>query len=382
MNNFWDNHSDARKVLVIPNITNYANIDKDSFVDVIYNHIKGLSTIGKYYFHVLMPTNNISKRLAEYDNVTQHPIDICGDMMNQRAFPSPELIKKLRDIDYDIIYSHLPDWPQVGRYKKTMHTKIIGYCHWWEMNGANGPDNRPGKPKDMWFINELAGVLQMDTCFVNTQAQLDVVIKYASEWLSVEKLEKLKSILKVWRLGVKERELEPEINKENIIVFNHRTAGYKGFPQFMEWMHEYREHRQDWKVWITGKPLQGDIREEAENTTWVSNTPKVPKKEYLKLLAICKIQITPKQTHHGWSIAATDCMMVGTVPIFQDTPYYREIWPNGLFFKTKKELFAFMDRMLDDDKWRTELEHQALHRCDQLVEDEMNSLHELHNLLN
>lgn len=374
MNNFWDDNSDMRKVLVIPNITNYANIDKDSFVDVIYNHIKGLNKLGKYYFNILMPTNNMSKRLAEYNNVTQHPIDICGDMMNQRAFPSSELIKKLRDIDYDVIYSHLPDWPQVGRYKKTMDTKIIGYCHWWEMPGANGPDNRPGKPKDMWFANELLGALQMDTCFVNTQAQLDVVLKYAEEWLSTQKMEKLKSILKVWRLGVKGRELEPEINKENIIVFNHRCAGYKGYPEFVKWMEEYREHRKDWKVWVTqlSPPSEYD---------WMVKS-KFPKWEYLQRLAKCKIQVTPKQTHHGWSIAATDSMMVGTIPLFQDTPYYREIWPNGLFFKTKKELFALFDRLLDDDKWRTELEHQALDRCDELLESEMNSLQELHKLLN
>jgi hypothetical protein len=38
---FWETEVDinARKVLVIPNITNSQNIEKDSFVDVIYNHI-------------------------------------------------------------------------------------------------------------------------------------------------------------------------------------------------------------------------------------------------------------------------------------------------------------------------------------------------------
>lgn len=35
-----------------------------------------------------------------------------------------------------------------------------------------------------------------------------------------------------------------------------------------------------------------------------------------------------------------------------------------------------------DDKWRTELEHQSLHRCDELMESEMDSLRELNKLLN
>ena len=49
--NFWEGQlsKEARRVLVIPNITNSANIEKDSFVDVIYNHIKGLEQHGEYF---------------------------------------------------------------------------------------------------------------------------------------------------------------------------------------------------------------------------------------------------------------------------------------------------------------------------------------------
>ena len=146
--NFWDSidYNNARKVLVIPNITNSSNIDKDSFVDVIHNHIKALEPYGEYFWNILMPVGKASKKL-NLPNVKQIEIHIPGDMMNQRAFPSIDLIKVLKDIDYDVIYSHLPDLPQVGRYKKSMDTKIVGYCHWWEMKSCNGPDNRAGKAK-------------------------------------------------------------------------------------------------------------------------------------------------------------------------------------------------------------------------------------------
>ena len=111
--NFWESidYNNSRKVLVIPNITNSSNIDKDSFVDVIHNHIKALDSYGDYYWNILMPTGKISKKL-NLPNVKQHQIDIPGDMMNQRSFPSSKLINLLKDIDYDVIYSHLPDWVQ------------------------------------------------------------------------------------------------------------------------------------------------------------------------------------------------------------------------------------------------------------------------------
>jgi hypothetical protein len=166
---FWDSidYSKARKVLVIPNITNSSNIDKDSFVDVIHNHIKALEPYGEYFWNILMPVGKVSKKL-NLPNVKQHQVDIPGDMMNQRAFPSPKLINLLKDIDYDVIYSHLPDWPQVGRYKKSMDTKIVGYCHWWELKSCNGPDNRTGKAKWLWLPIEILGVSQMDVCYLKS----------------------------------------------------------------------------------------------------------------------------------------------------------------------------------------------------------------------
>lgn len=184
---FWDSidYSKARKVLVIPNITNSSNIEKDSFIDVIYNHIKALEKYGDYYWNVLVPKGNATKKL-NLPNVKQLEIHIPGDMMNQRSFPSVDLIKVLKDTEYDVIYSHLPDWPQVGRYKKTMDTKIVGYCHWWEMKSCNGPDNRAGKAKWLWLPIEILGVSQMDVCYLNTQDQKNRVLDEAKETFNKE----------------------------------------------------------------------------------------------------------------------------------------------------------------------------------------------------
>ncbi len=374
--NFWDSidYKNSRKVLVIPNITNSSNIEKDSFIDVIHNHIKALENYGEYFWHVLVPTGNVTRKL-NLPNVKQHQIDIPGDMMNQRAFPSDTLIKLLKDIDYDVIYSHLPDWPQVGRYKKSMDTKIVGYCHWWEMKSSNGPDNRPGKAKWLWLPMEILGVSQMDTCYLNTQDQKNRVLEEAKETFNDTFVQKLDGILKVWNLGVDQSKIveTPSETKRNIIVFNHRAAAYKGYPKFLELMREYRQRRTDFVVWIP--QLAGESPE-----NWIDNS-KSPKHEYYQRLQECKVGIQMRQTNYGWSVAATDCLMNGTPMIYQESLCYREIESDGLFFTQKKDLFDMLDRILDDDTYRRGLDIKAIERAKELSLNEDKMIKELHKKL-
>lgn len=375
--NFWDSidYSKARKVLVIPNITNSSNIDKDSFVDVIHNHIKALDSYGEYFWNILMPVGKVSKKL-NLSNVKQHEVDIPGDMMNQRSFPSPKLINLLKDIDYDVIYSHLPDWPQVGRYKKSTDTKIVGYAHWFEMKSCNGPDNRAGKAKWLWLPVEILGVSQMDVCYLNTQDQKNRVLEEARETFNDEFVQKLDEILKVWNLGVPQDKIVDgvKLSKENIIVFNHRAAAYKGYPKFIELMEEYRTQRQDFTVWIP--QLDGKSPH-----PWIDNT-KVPKHDYYKRLQNCKVGVQMRQTNYGWSVSGTDCMMNGTPMIWQESDCYHEIDPNGMFFKTKKEFFGYLDKMLDDDNFRKEQDNLSIVRAVELSLNEDKMIQELHKQLN
>ena len=358
---FWEaiDYKSSRKVLVIPNITNSSNIEKDSFIDVLYNHIKGLEKYGDYFWNVLVPKGNVTKKL-NLPNVKQHEIDIPGDMMNQRSFPSDELIKMLRDVEYDVIYSHLPDWPQVGRYKNSIDTKIIGYCHWWEMKVCNGVDRRPGKAKWLWLPVELLGISQMDTCYINTQDQKNRVLSEAKETFNAEFVQKLDSILKVWNLGVEKSKIvdNPSNDKRKIIVFNHRAAAYKGYPKFLELMREYRKRRDDFVVWIP--QLTGQSPE-----SWIDNS-KSPKHEYYDRLKDCMVGVQMRQTNYGWSVSGTDCMMNGTPMVWQESDCYKEIDPNGLFFKYKKDLFDMLDKILDDENYKLELSNKAIARAREL----------------
>lgn len=373
---FWEaiDYKNSRKVLVIPNITNSSNIEKDSFIDVIHNHIKALDNYGEYFWNVLVPKGKVTKKL-NLPNVKQHQIDIPGDMMNQRAFPSDDLMKMLRDIEYDVIYSHLPDWPQVGRYKNSIDTKIVGYCHWWEMMVCNGVDRRPGKAKWLWLPIELLGISQMETCYLNTQDQKNRVLKEAKETFNDEFVKKLDGILKVWNLGVEKSKIvnTPSVDKRKVIVFNHRAAAYKGYPKFLELMREYRKRRDDFTVWIP--QLNGQSPE-----SWIDTT-KVPKHEYYDRLKDCMVGIQMRQTNYGWSVSGTDCMMNGTPMVWQDSDCYREIDPNGVFWSKKSEFFDILDKILDDDTHRTQMELSAIKRANELSENENKMISELHTKL-
>jgi hypothetical protein len=364
---FWEGQlsKEARRVLVIPNITNSSNIEKDSFVDVIYNHIKGLEQYGEYFWNIILPEPVKKLNLL---NVKQHILPFSGDMIKMRTYP-PDFNKVLEEVEYDVIYSHLPDWPQVGRYKNDFNTKIIGYCHWWEMKSCNAEDR---KNKWRWMPVELLGVSQMEKCYLNTQDQKNRVLEEAKNWFNEEFIKKLDDTLVVWNLGVRKENIISNVSdeKSNIIVFNHRAAAYKGYPKFMELMREYRKLRQDFVVWVPQL-------NETSVDSWVDST-KVAKHEYYAKLQKCKVGIQMRQTNYGWSVSATDCMMNGTPMIFQESDCYKEIDPDGMFFKTKKELFNLLDKMLDDEPFRNQQEINSLKRATILSDNEHKMLNELH----
>lgn len=351
--------------MVIPNITNSANIEKDSFVDVIYNHIRALNAYGNYYWHIMLPQPVAKLNLI---NVKQHIVDISGDMIHMRVTFPRKAINLLQEVEYDVVYSHLPDWFMVKRYTDK---PIIGYAHWWEMKSCNAEDR---KNRQRNIVPELLGVLGMDVCYLNTQDQKNRVLSEAREWLNDAKVQELDRILKVWHLGVPEEKIiDIPSEKENIIVFNHRAAAYKGYPQFIELMKEYRKQRKDFIVWVP--QLEGTPDE-----SWIDNT-KVPKHEYYLRLQKCTVGIQMRQSNYGWSVAATDCMMNGTPMIFQEADCYQEIDPDGIFFKYKKDLFKALDNFFDDVTFKEKHSRRSIDRARQLAHNEQQMIKELHTRL-
>lgn len=367
---FWEGvnviDNKSTKVLVVPNITNLKNIEKDSFIDVIYNHITALSKKGNYFFHLILP-KPVSK--LNLPNVKTHLVDISGNIISMRVLFPKEIISLLKDLDYDIVYSHMPDWFQVARFSKT---PIIGYSHWFEMESCNAED-RLSRMRNL--LISLISVSRMKVCFLNTQEQKDKILEEAKEVFNDDFIGVLDKKLQVWHLGVGEDKIVEKVSdeKENIIVFNHRCIANKNYLSFLKLMKEYRKRREDFTLWLP--QLEGIPTER-----WMSNV-KYDKEGYYKKLQSCKVGVQMRQTHYGWSVAATDCMMNGTPMIFQESGCYREIDPTAQFFKYKKDLFDILDRMLDDVEYRKEYEAKAIQRSRELVSNDDIMITTLHNLI-
>ena len=101
-------------------------------------------------------------------------------------------------------------------------------------------------------MQNITGLLEYDTCYLNTQYQKDLIINQASETFNENTISKLDKILTVQHLGVDKDDIVDDINEnpEKIIVFNHRPDTYKHFKQFIALTDKLWKQRQDFKVWV------------------------------------------------------------------------------------------------------------------------------------
>jgi len=345
-----------RKILVIPNITNSKNPEMDSFFDVLNQQISYLGNQFYWFVPVIKPVSLLFGK----ENVKQIPINISGNMFHMRvSFPidmirllqnstlSPNKITNDLWVDYDVVYSHLPDW-NIRRFVPNSKP-IIGYAHWWEMDICNGKSNLNNY---LNFEREVLGALQMRILYVNTNTQKKQIIKEARKTFNNTIIEELERIIQPFHLTIPENLIIKQIpqKRERTILFNHRCTKDKGYTSFIKQIFKYRENRTDFSVWIS----LGDRYNINFEDNWI-NTVSVEKSEYYKRISQCWVTIVPSDSHFGWNISATDSLMRGTPVVFEDCENYREIYPNGLFYTNEIELFEILNRLLDDEifyhKW-------------------------------
>jgi glycosyltransferase involved in cell wall biosynthesis len=345
-----------RKILVIPNITNSKNPEMDSFFDVLNQQISYLGNQFYWFVPVIKPVSLLFGK----ENVKQIPINISGNMFHMRvSFPidmirllqnstlSPNKITNDLWVDYDVVYSHLPDW-NIRRFVPNSKP-IIGYAHWWEMDICNGKSNLNNY---LNFEREVLGALQMRILYVNTNTQKKQIIKEARKTFNNTIIEELERIIQPFHLTIPENLIIKQIpqKRERTILFNHRCTKDKGYTTFIKQIFKYRENRTDFSVWIS----LGDRYNINFEDNWI-NTSSVEKSEYYKRISQCWVTIVPSDSHFGWNISATDSLMRGTPVVFEDCENYREIYPNGLFYTNEIELFEILNRLLDDEifyhKW-------------------------------
>ena len=66
---------------------------------------------------------------------------------------------------------------------------------------------------------------------------------------------------------------------------------------------------------------------------------------------------------------------------WQESDCYKEIDPNGVFWKNKKDLFNILDKILDDDSYRNQLELSSIQRAHELSLNEDKMIVQLHKKL-
>ena len=359
------------RVLWYPNITHQKALEKDSYIQVVKNQIKLLNEIRDDLWHYMILPCPVPS--LQFDNVTQWYMDFETYPQTMRSSFRVDVVRKMlnNSLDFDIVMSHLPEHTHQltnTLYNVTHHMPpVMGYSHWFDLKDV------VTWPKDS-FLQNMTGLLEYDRCYINTQAQKDLVIEQASETFNTKTIIKLDDILTVQHLGVKEEDIVDSINEnpEKIIVFNHRPDTYKHFKEFIALTDELWEIRQDFKVWI---PLL-----DKPNRDYVVTT-KFDKQGYYKELRKCYMGFSPKQKYGGWSIATTDGMMNGLPYIMFDAEYYHELHDKASFFSDDNDALMMMNTYLDDLPFRNEEAEYALeHIRDNLIyKDKMVDMNEYMN---
>jgi glycosyltransferase involved in cell wall biosynthesis len=343
-------HQNTVRVLVYPNITFQKDLEKDSYIQVIKKQITLLNQLrDDLWFYLILPCPVPS---LDFDNVTQWYLPMPTYPPSMRSMMDVPKLQKLlsRDVDFDLVMTHLPEHTHALKnvmYNVTHHTpQFFGYSHWFDVKEV------VAWPKDS-FLQNITGLLEYDRCYLNTQAQKNLVLNQAKETFNDATISKLDDILTVQHLGVDAKDVLDNINEtpEKIIVFNHRPDTYKHFKEFIAVCDKLWEMRQDFKVWI---PLL-----EKPNRDYVVTT-KGNKEWYYKELHKCYMGFSPKQTYGGWSVATTDGMMNGVPYIMYDDTYYHELMETGDFFKDDHEALMLMNTYLDDPQFRNEQAERAL----------------------
>lgn len=349
------NYSETRKdvktirVLVYPNITFQKDLEKDSYIQVIKQQIELLNIIrDDLWFYLILP-EPIS--CLNFDNVTQYYIKFPSYPPVMRSHFNIFEMEKLIgfDKDFDIVLSHLPEHTHALKnvlYNLSHHIpKIIGYCHWFDLDTVvRWPVHS--------FNQNIMGLLEYETCYLNTRHQKLLVLDQAKNLVNDKVLEQLDKILEVQHLGVNEEDItEVNINPERIIVFNHRPDTYKHYNDFLEVCDRLWNQRKDFKVWVPLAPSADReyITVEKGNKQW-----------YYNKLNNCYIGVSPKQTYGGWSVATTDGLMNGVPYIMYDELYYKELNPTADFFKNQDSLFSLLNDYLDSLEKRNEMAKKSL----------------------
>ena len=329
-------------VLVYPNITYARNIEADSYVVAVRSMITNLlRTRDDLAFTMLLPEPVYALDVPGVEQVIYDPGPSMPNTMrahfNTRAFIDAIDWKRK---SYDVVWSHLPEHTLAIRNVFMNATNerptFVGYAHWFEV-----PENTT-YPATM-LMHNLAGVLSMRECGVNSAWLRDLVIGYADDMLHPALVESIRSILTVQYLGTDgpPRGLVPPPVDPKLIVFNHRASEYTGFDDTLAAFDELWHRRQDFRVWFT--LTSGVPADKFANRPWAVTDAAPTRYEYLMRLGQAAVGIGMFKRYSAWSVSVMDGMSMGV-------PY---TLPRGLCYPE----MVGDDHALLHTGWRQMLDH-------------------------
>ena len=359
LNNFIDVKDNDKEygynILVYPNITYQKDLEKDSYVVVLCNIIKELNKIRDDIYWTIISPRQIDS--LDFDNTEQIILPLPSYPNAMRTHFDFKTI--MREIDwkkkhYDIVYTHLPEHALQLKnlfYNNTnINPKFIGYTHWTEFPEITNYE------MTMMDVNFL-GLLEMERCGINTQAQKELILKNAKKKFNKESLIRLDEIIVPQYLGWEIPKYEKQTTDKKIIVYNHRPHTYKNWPWVLKQMDKLWEDRQDFELWM---PL-ADSKERDYMTI-----DKYDRFGYFSKLSSCYAGICAKQKYGGWAISATDGMSVGVPYMYSDDGYYHELADSaGIYYKDEEEFSNKLNDILDDNESRQYWSDASLERFEQ-----------------
>ena len=240
-------------VLVYPNITYARDLEKDSYIVLLGAILRRLAvTRPDMEFTALVPETVQSLVLPNVEQVFWPQPTYPNTMrtnFDARRFLD---IVDWRNRSWDVVWSHLPE--HTVQIKNALwngtdeRVPIVGYCHWFEMPPFHN------MAVDTLDLN-LAGIAAMESCGVNSQWLKDKVIREAEFRVSENRAFDLGQIIRPMHLGT-ERTTGPELTlwdepapdpEQGLLVWNHRTDTYAGFPAALEALDRLWEVRQDFR---------------------------------------------------------------------------------------------------------------------------------------
>ena len=356
------------RVLLIPSIAHpleHNNLSDSSYIDFLTLSIDLMQKKrDDIFWYIITPSNNDKdtnglrslKKILNFSNTHFIDMNIPNKPLNRIHFDVNELKSKLSFTDYpvDLIFCHQPELirPLKLFFNKATNLSppVMGYLHLFEL------------PKIGWdgvFEYNIFGMTEMDSCFLNTSYQKQMVHEEARKIFSSSVCGKLHEKLEVFPPMVIPKSIKP--NKkgtyENIIIWNHDVNNKKNFLEFERTILTLRKQRDDFKVWV---PFMKKSHKLTKEFRWIITGRNSNRREYLGKMRTCCVGVSPKNIYGDWLGATIDGNSSGVPYIMFNEQYYKDINNGADFYKTRKELISKLNKYLNESDYRNKMAGQTI----------------------